>query len=370
MQQYHIHGLKQRGLPMFRKHWWIAGVSAGVGMLGLAATSGIVALATFFVGELTAPHQTFKEDELQGILADAWAVPDPEPEPPPALQRPLLFPTTDGVMLRGDFWAQPHPAPTVIICHGYRVGRAQLRPVAAIEYNHGCNVLFFDFRGHGESAGEMTSGGVAEVRDLEAAITLASQQPETSAGQLIVHGFSMGAAIALLALPHPAVSAVIADSPYARLDDILRRLVHWRLTTESNRWQPAWQRLRSVFPGIAWATVAASAVLFRLRFRQDLFARPDVGLRRWLARDHAAHHAHATPILLIHAAGDQMIPIAHAHHIAAIAARQHIPIETYFPDEHSHCGAYGYDPAAYIRVLQDFVARHVGITFARQRRAA
>jgi alpha-beta hydrolase superfamily lysophospholipase len=364
------HGLKQRGLPVFRKQRWIAGASAAAGMVGLAATSGVIALAAFFVSELTAPHKTFKEEDLNGILSDVWAGPEAEPEPPPALQRPLLFHATDGVKLRGDFWAQPHPAPTIILCHGYRTARAQLRPVAAIEYNHGCNVLFFDFRGHGESEGKLTSGGIAEVRDLEAAIVLAAAQPETLPGRIIIHGFSMGAAIALLTLPHPAVAAVIADSPYARLDDMLRRLVHWRLANESSRWNPVLRQLRGAFPGVAWATVATSSLLFRLRFRHALLARPDMGLRRWLARDRAADHAQATPILLIHAVGDQLIPVAHARRIAEIAQCQQIPIETYFPDEHIHCGAYGYDPAAYIRILQAFVARHVGITFTREQHAA
>jgi uncharacterized protein len=351
---------------MHHNRWWMAGVGAGLGALSLAATTGIVALASFFVADLTEPHKSFDENELAGILADAWAVPDPEPEPPLALQRPLVFHAADGPLLRGDFWAQPHPAPTVIICHGYRVSRAQLRPVAAIEYQYGCNVLFFDFRGHGESEGQMTSGGVAEVRDLRAAIALAVAQPETIAGQIIIHGFSMGAAVALLALPHPDVAAVIADSPYAQLDDILRRLINWRLTTESARWNPALRRLRPAFPGVAWVTVAASAMLFRVRWRQDLLAAPAAGMRHWRGTTSAA----LTPILLIHAAGDQMIPIEHAHRIAEAARLNGIPIETYFADEHVHCGSYGHDPARYLAVLQDFVARHLGITFRRVDQAA
>ncbi len=345
---------------------WMTGIGAGVGALSLAATSGIAALASFFVAELTAPHKTFDENELAGILADVCAVPEPEPEPPPELQRPLVFHAPGGPKLRGDFWAQPHPAPTIIICHGYRVSRARLRPVAAIEYQHGCNVLFFDFRGHGESEGKMTSGGVAEVRDLHAAITLAAEQPETITGQILIHGFSMGAAVALLALPHPNVAAVIADSPYANLDDILRRLVSWRLMTESARWNPALRRLRPAFPGVAWATVAASAMLFRLRWRQDLLASPAAGMRRWRKPDASS----LTPILLIHATGDQMIPIEHAQRIAEAARLSNIPIETYFADNRVHCGAYGHDPVRYVEVLQGFVARHLGIAFQRINKAA
>lgn len=340
---------------MGRKQWWMAGIVAGVGTVGAAMTSGLVALAAFFVDELSRPHATFDTSEMQGMLASAWAVPESAPDPPLEAQRPVLFHAPGGPTLRGDFWAQRAPAPTVIICHGYRVSRAHLRSVAALEYARGYNVLCFDFRGHGESDGTMTSGGLAEVRDLHAAIELAAEQPETAPGQIILHGFSMGAAVALMVLPHPQVAAVIADSPYARLDAILRRLVQWRLTTES-RHHAALHHLRRAFPGVAWATVATSAVLFRLRYHQGLLAWPADGLRGWLPRGRTKS---ATPILLIHTTGDPMIPIDHAHRIAATARHYRIPIETYFPDDPNHCGAYGHDPAIYVRLWESFIAHHL-----------
>jgi hypothetical protein len=40
-------------------------------------------------------------------------------------------------------------------------------------------------------------------------------------------------------------------------------------------------------------------------------------------------------------------------------------VETYFVEEASHCGAYGHDPQEYIRVLQQFLARHLGSDFPR-----
>ncbi len=74
----------------------------------------------------------------------------------------------------------------------------------------GCNLLLFDFRGHGQSDRATMSLGNAEVRDLQAAITVASQQPETLPGTVILRGFSMGAAFALLIPPRPEVGD---DSP-------------------------------------------------------------------------------------------------------------------------------------------------------------
>src|SRR5262249_14183978 len=141
----------------------------------------------------------------------------------------LLFTTSDGTLLCGDFWAQPQPAPTIILCHGYRVSRSRLRPVASMQYVRGYNVLFFDFRGHGDSDSVITSAGNAEVHDLEAAWEVAMRQPETLPGRIVIHGFSMGAAVALLKPPHPQVAAIIADSPYSRSDDIMQRIISYQL---------------------------------------------------------------------------------------------------------------------------------------------
>jgi uncharacterized protein len=333
---------------------WAKRLATGMGIMGVAAAGGVVMLASRFVDELSRPHM------LPPMLAQFnWILPDTGEEPPQACQRAILFHTRDGRLLRGDFWAQPRPAPTVVICHGYRVSRSMLRPVAALEYQHGYNILLFDFRGHGGSESVFTSGGNAEVRDLEAAIVVATRQPETLPGSVILHGFSMGASIALLTLPHPDVVAVIADSPYAHLDAILRRFVHWQLTEESKSWSPLFQPLRATFPGISWATVAMSPVVFRLRYGRRLSANPVSRLKRWHARAKTSPEMRITPILLIHDRGDELIPISHARRIAAQAEAHHIPLEVYFPDGLMHCGAYGDDPQRYIDRVQGFVARYL-----------
>jgi pimeloyl-ACP methyl ester carboxylesterase len=243
----------------------------------------------------------------------------------------------------------------VIICHGYRGSRAQLRPGAAVEYKFGFNVLLFDFRGHGDSDSVRTSGGNAEVRDLEAAIAVAGRQPETLPNKIIIHGFSMGAAVALLTPPHSEVAAIIADSPFARSDEILRRLVKYHLTTKL-------RQLRTLIPAVAWMTVATSVIVYRLRFGHTFVARPDTAFKRWVRRARRAKIAQQprhTPILLIHASGDELIPITHAHRLVAMAQAHGFPLETYFVDHSIHCGAYIYNPEQYTAVIQEFLARHL-----------
>ena len=130
---------------MFDQNRWVLGVAGSMGVLSIAATGGLALLAHHFVDELSRPH-TLPDHELF-----TWKLPHPEPEPPASHRRSLLFHTSDGKLLSGDFWAQPHPAPTIVICHGYRITRTYLRPVAALEYKYGYNILLFDFRGHGDS---------------------------------------------------------------------------------------------------------------------------------------------------------------------------------------------------------------------------
>jgi pimeloyl-ACP methyl ester carboxylesterase len=336
--------------------------ATGMGIASVAVTSGVVALAHRFVDELSRPH----------ILPDArlnlsWSLPENAEEALPIYQRAVLFHTRDGKLLRGDFWAQPHPAPTIVICHGYRISRAILRPVAALEYQYGYNILLFDFRGHGGSESVYTSGGNVEVRDLEAAIAVASQQPETIPGKVILHGFSMGAAVALMTLPHPDVAGIIADSPYAHLDVILRSLIHWQLSEESSSWPAPLRPLRRAFMPLSWATVAASTVVFRLRFRQPLMAHPASHLKGWQRKVNSDSGAALPPILLIHASNDAFIPISHAYQIAAQAQAHHIPLETYYTEGSMHCNSYGDYPQQYIDRLQRFAERCLGDDFPRMR---
>lgn len=347
------------------QHRWAIGLATGTGLLGLTMTGGLTFLAHCFVEEFSRPHQILPHSEF------TWKEPRPLAEPPLSLQRALLFAATDGTLLHGEFWAQPRVAPTIVLCHGYRTSSDNFRSVATLQYACGYNVLLFDFRGHGHSDSVATSGGSAEVLDLEAALLVASQQPETLPDCLIIHGFSMGAAVALLATPRPEVAAIIADSPFARLDDILRRLVHWRLAHIRHLRHPALQGLQGVLPVAAWSTIAACTIVFRVRFGHGLSARPVASIKRWYKRKMSEMEAlkqHRVPILLIHATRDPLIPFAHAQEIVSIAHTYEVPLETHFVECEGHCSAYGSDPRAYNLAIRDFLAHHLVEKFPEQHR--
>ncbi len=345
---------------MLGQHRWMLGIATSTSVLGLAVTGGVLFLANRLVDEFSHPHEIVDEDFK-------LIQPQPVPEPPRSCQRPLILQARDGTLLRADFWAQPHLAPTVVLCHGYRSSRADLRPGATVQYSLGFNVLLFDFRGHGASDSIITSGGYDEARDLEAAITAAGMQPETLPDAIILHGFSMGAAIALLTAPCKEVAAIIADSPFARSDEMVRRLIHLRLNMHSISWKPLFRHLSIVFPAVAWMSVATSILIFRMRFGHTYVIRPDDSFRRRSSRGRkkSLEQPHLIPILLIHASGDELIPFEHAQRLVARARAQCFPLETYFVDCPAHCGAYAYDPERYVAVTQDFLARHLRDAFPR-----
>ncbi|WP_018703672.1 alpha/beta hydrolase [Anaeromusa acidaminophila] len=127
----------------------------------------------------------------------------------------------DGLDLQGWLLRAPENRLTVICSHGYRQNREQadvpLLPLAKVLVEHGMNVLLFDYRNSGESAGQMTSVGQYEVRDLLGAVDYVHSRQDLNP-KVALLGFSMGAATAILAgAAEPSIAAVVADAPFADL---------------------------------------------------------------------------------------------------------------------------------------------------------
>lgn len=312
------------------------------------------ALGRRFIEEFTRPGVTIDQGTP---MWGGWKFPQEAAEPPDDFQRTMTFQATDGTKLRGEFWAQPYSAPTIIISHGFHLPRVNFRTVAALEYAHGANILLFDYRGHGESSLMPTTCGNAEVNDLLAAVEVATSQPETMPNKVYIHGFSMGAAVAILMPPHPAVAGIIADSPYARLDEMIRMIIAQIFDQETSGWQGPVRAIRAFIPSLTYLTFTSGRLLFRVRYRYPLIARPEMAISA-----HAlAHKSSKTgivppPILLIHAERDPLISLRHAHRLAAAARAVGRAIQEYYMPCDIHCGAYGYDPHRYITLLQQFMA--------------
>ncbi len=198
----------------------------------------------------------------------------------------------DGLKLSGWLIKAPANEQTVIFAHGYRKNRLQedvpLLPIARFLVDRGCNVLMFDFRNSGRSEGELTSVGQFEVRDLLGAVDFIKTQPDLNR-QIVLMGYSMGAATAILAgAREPTVAAVIADAPFADLKSYLMANLS------------VWTDLPPVPFNLAFLIVVP----------------PLTGLEaETVSPVKEVHNFNGRPLFLIHGEGDTDIPIANSEAI-------------------------------------------------------
>jgi pimeloyl-ACP methyl ester carboxylesterase len=140
------------------------------------------------------------------------------------------FPSrVDGVSLKG--WlllpaeGVAHRRPVVVV-HGKGADRSReagghTLDIAASLLRDGHPVLLFDLRGSGQSAGDHFTLGAKEVWDMGGAIDFLAQRGLAASG-VDVLGYSMGGATALLDAPgEPLVRAVVEDSAYAELGELI-----------------------------------------------------------------------------------------------------------------------------------------------------
>jgi hypothetical protein len=188
-------------------------------------------------------------------------------------------------------------------------------------------VLLFDLRGSGQSGGDHFTLGAKEVWDMGGAIDFLAQRGLAANG-VDVLGYSMGGATALLDAPdEPLVRAVVEDSAYALLGD----LIEDQLPKASHL--PTW-----FTPGTV------------------LLARPLVGIDPYAIRpiDHVATlAAHGVPLLVIHGEADTTVPVDHGYRIAA--AYDGPGVQTLFVPGAEHVRSYEVDPETYLQTLTRFL---------------
>jgi fermentation-respiration switch protein FrsA (DUF1100 family) len=129
--------------------------------------------------------------------------------------------TQDGIKLSA--WYTPPQAggngTVILLAHGYNDNRPEV--IYAFLAKHGYGVLAWDFRAHGKSGGDICTLGYYEQRDVEAALDYALKQPDVK--HVGVWGGSMGAATVILtAAKRSEIEAVVSDSAFPSLEDVLR----------------------------------------------------------------------------------------------------------------------------------------------------
>lgn len=176
--------------------------------------------------------------------------------------------TADGKVLHG--WWLPHAQArgTLLFQHGNAGNISHRLDSLMIFHDLGLNVFIYDYRGYGQSTGRPSEQGV--YVDAETAWAWLVEDQGIDAGEIILFGRSMGAAIAAELGRRVNAGGLILESSFTSVPDIGAE-VYW--------WLPV-------------------RLLARIRF-------PTV---EYVAESNA-------PVLIVHSPDDEIIPFAHAERI-------------------------------------------------------
>ena len=190
----------------------------------------------------------------------------------------------------------------------------------------GLSVMMMDLRGHGESDHARLTFGRRERHDILGAVDflLLRGYPPGGIGVL---GASMGGASAIAAAAEePAIGALITDSAYASLEEVLSAQFT-RLT-----------KLPQFV--LAGALVAARA----LTGENLLHHAPELNMQRMRGR----------PTLVIHAQHDPFVPVRHARVLAQAGAA-----DVWITAGSGHLSSYGAAGPEYRELVGAFFAQHL-----------
>lgn len=238
----------------------------------------------------------------------------------------------EAVELGGWFIPAPTdspPGPALILVHGKDGCRTCAFDQSAIALagalqGRGFSVLMIDLRGHGGSGDGRFTFGLRERNDINGAVDWLLARG-FAPGQIGLLGESMGAASAIgAAAAEPAIGALVADSSYAELLPVLEQ----------------------EFPktsGLPGFLLPGAVLMGRLVVGEDLASlRPVDEIRRLAPR----------PVLIVHAAGDPVIGVDHAHRLAAAAG-----VTPWIIPGDSHTDTFTHAPDAYAERVAAFFTR-------------
>jgi pimeloyl-ACP methyl ester carboxylesterase len=250
--------------------------------------------------------------------------------------RDVSVTAADGTTHHGWLMTPPHPSgDAVLVFHGIVANRVGVLEAARMFVAQGHTTLLADVRAHGDSGGDIGTFGVWEANDARRWLARLAQDARPG-GCLYLFGTSLGAAVAIHAADAPRVCAVVADSPYSSLRDVVYDRINQRLH----------------LPRLAGQTLLRPAV--ELGF---VYARLRYGV--WLGdASAAAQIAHdGPPVLVIHGALDDNSPPANAERLHLANPRR---VDLWIVDGAGHGQALRITGNTYHERLRNFLAAHRG----------
>lgn len=138
----------------------------------------------------------------------------------------VRFRAVDGPWLTGWLIESERSLPTLLLCHDLGSSKTALVDLAFELHSQGFPVLLFDFRAHGESAGDASTLGLTEKRDILGALDFLAARNGPAPQQIGIYGVGMGAHAAVLAAAdRRSIRVLVLDGVYPDVGYRLARRV-------------------------------------------------------------------------------------------------------------------------------------------------
>lgn len=195
---------------------WLVGARRGA--LGVLGLGGLVLGAA----PVLAAHRILYPRHSQPPVVESLSL---DLESGTQVER-VEFDSRDGKKLGGWFVPGPDraaaPWPCVLLLYGYGDYKEKMVGYAKMVHEGGFAALMFDMRGSGLRKGEPVSLGYKERWDLMDAVRYVRTRPDVHPERIGALGISMGGATALLAAAEdPHIKAIVTDSAFADIADMI-----------------------------------------------------------------------------------------------------------------------------------------------------
>jgi len=134
----------------------------------------------------------------------------------------LLLTASDGVRIHAWYVPAEGAELTVLFCHGNAGNISGRLHTIHLLHELGANVLIFDYRGYGRSEGKPSEAGT--YLDAEAAWTHLVTRRLAAPERIVIHGRSLGGAIAAHLARQHTPGGLILESTFSSLPDMGQKL--------------------------------------------------------------------------------------------------------------------------------------------------
>lgn len=272
------------------------------------------------------------------------------------LQVPEHHKEKGAILLRGgELIIRPNAPATIILFHGFKCKRYQIRPLRTFLFSD-YNAFLFDFRAHGSHVtdDQCCSFGVDEVSEVKAAVDFVRSHPQLKDKPIIAYGISMGAAAAIEAQSrynNMLFDAMIVDSPFDSMEDVVCRGLYrfkyyvWgydileplRIVVQRSLYNPVMDKiLKTLLRMVGMDAFTVSTCLKPVS--------PVDSIKKI-----------TVPCLIIGCSSDEMVPASSFEKAYENAASNQK--ELWIVDGSGHVDTFSYKPEEYIQKVRGFMTR-------------